>query len=1455
MTPPTHNSRVLQSMLDRLFSAIMTGPGMNCRPHNSRQRVDLDSLKNLKSLAPSQVLKQLLSDSATASIESTITAPKSVQAKAARRFGGTKLPTSGSSEPATPESDAEKKAREDWNNQQSVLHKLRLIADEAQTYENDTGVDVLHMGFPLLSIPPGVPGPDGQPSTRRVLAPVCFMPISISIKSGGKATLELSCTNDDIDRVQPNQSLLAWAEQATGKRPELAFADDDGSNPWREVCELVKVMAAAAKVPIPPLFEQPEIPEDFKLDSTPRTDDLPEFPAFIISAVLGLFPVSNQSLLRDTREMMLQPELQGPVQSFIKHDTSGISEPPPPTAERLVAPCDPCQSRAVDLARTSPVLVVHGPPGTGKSQTITNIIGDHLSRGERVLFVCDKRTAIDVVANRLEALGLGSLSAVVHDPQRDQKPLYMSIRAQLDGLTESTIKPAAEKELARIDTELSTLLHELGEYHRGLMQVPAGKDVSLSELIGRWLTIRGPATQSIKLDDAPLHQVSQVECDRCTVQLRETFDRAAAIDYPANPWRTATNSTLDAFMSVPINKHRDSLNACCSAAAAADEQSPAESLPSIPNHPLTVQAGARGQLADQLKAAISSCDQNIRTFWANATRERIATAYAAVTIAEPQAEYVSALQADPQLYSTLQASTFPLPTLSQHILALERYLPTATAWWGFLAFGRKSAATRVLSGFGLPTDAASAATVLAHLKAFRAAAILDDSISRATGQQQSPVDPVLCLARYAAHVQVIKLLHATACSGFVSFYFEAAQRELAGAQTGTLKQSSRHLDALVALQASLQASRLFDQTWIESELQSASAAATASRAMNALRDSFETLDDCLRISDSLTTLPSGIAGSAKHLLEAGTPAPVAMKWLQLGVLAGEIARRLDAAPKLKTVDSRRIDTIFARVRELDAAKRDLCRDLVMHLWTSRCRERLLALTGSRLNSDGAAVKQRLFVKGTKALRLRQVIAMGAAASGGDPLMDLRPVWMASPETVAQLFPRTPLFDAVIFDEASQVRLEEALPVLTRGKRIIIAGDPKQLPPTRFFESTIAETQSEAAENDADLFEQVQADTEDLLSAALSMNVQQSYLDVHYRSRSGDLIEFSNQYFYSSRLQAIPGHPSRKTILPPLKLVPVEGVYEDRTNQIEAQAVVALVKELLDKPEPPSIGIGCFNITQRDLVTELLDEAASENKAFGAKLADARSRRSSKSFEGLFVKNLENVQGDERDHIIISTTYGPDPSGKFYRRFGPLAQPGGGRRLNVLVTRARQEVHVITSIPASAYRSLPPVPEGTVPGGAWLLFSYLKFAEDLALLYEHSDAIEEETKSEELVTRHASTSPSALPEALALHLAEQSKLSSTVYWGNEGFRIDIATPSPDGGSPNPLGILADFSRFSLAGDPVKWDIFRTDILTQLGWQIQRVWSPSLVRDPDGTLTLLSQKARPGTNKSANPAPPV
>jgi hypothetical protein len=409
---------------------------------------------------------------------------------------------------------------------------------------------------------------------------------------------------------------------------------------------------------------------------------------------------------------------------------------------------------------------------------------------------------------------------------------------------------------------------------------------------------------------------------------------------------------------------------------------------------------------------------------------------------------------------------------------------------------------------------------------------------------------------------------------------------------------------------------------------------------------------------------------------------------------------------------------------------------------------------------------------------------------------------------------------------------------------VIAGDPKQLPPTRFFESAVAASEEDEIENDQQLFESQQGGIEDLLSAALNIEIEECYLDVHYRSRNADLIEFSNDNFYNARLQAIPAHPRNRTRFPPLTLYRANGVYEKRSNAAEAEKVCQIVRDLLKRAEPPSIGIACFNITQRDLIVEKLEDLADADAEFAKALAAARQRRGAGSFEGLFVKNLENVQGDERDHIIISTTYGPDPTGRFYRRFGPVGRAGGGRRLNVLVTRARDEVHLVTSIPQSAYRALPPVPPGQTPGGAWLLFAYLSYAERLALAYERAHELLEQSHAahEPVVNDLPTRFPSNFAQQLAWQLCGRHKVGSDVYWGNDGFCVDLALHHPLRGEDVTVGVLCDMNRFERAADPVEWEVFRTAILEGQGWTFSRLWTPHFFRDRQGVLAGVLKDAQ-------------
>ncbi len=653
-------------MLDRLLAGLMSGPNMNCRPHKSRQRVDLTLLEKLQDVSPEETLQALLGT-----------------AKTARTIANVKLPRK------TKEGDPAEKA---WLEQSALLTKLRVIADDARTYENDTGVHALSIGFPLLSLAPGSFAGGPRNSTKRILAPIAFIPVTVSIKGGATPSIELACRGEGADRVTPNTALLSWIEQQTGKPQNSdAFEDEEGSDPWREITELVRHVATAMLIPAPQLplgigqsgiaaessaatteavsppvsthvkpavenpssanpvehdqlralpetaaqehplpetaptpessdvqssVSDPHPPFQLKLQAAPRTDDESIHPQILLSAVLGLFPTAHQGLVRDSRAMLAEPSPQsGPIQSFL---TSGVDFDAPavaaPTvnaqpvkqralsAQRLAAAADPCQARAVALARESAGLVVHGPPGTGKSQTITNIIADHLFRGQRVLLVCEKRTALDVVADRLEHMGLGKLCGIVHDPQRDQRDLYKSVREQLDELPEAKLHPRAEADLQKVDIELEQLHEELTCFHKSLMDPAPDGQPSFHELMGRWMSFRAELT--VRLDDANVTAISVEQLETSQVALREIFERAANIAYFKNPWTRCAGIPLGEFLSRPMSTARTAMDRLETAADAADTTAD-DRIPAFSdNLPVQQQALERADLSARLRDAI-----------------------------------------------------------------------------------------------------------------------------------------------------------------------------------------------------------------------------------------------------------------------------------------------------------------------------------------------------------------------------------------------------------------------------------------------------------------------------------------------------------------------------------------------------------------------------------------------------------------------------------------------------------------------------------------------------------------------------------------------------------------------------------------------------------------------------------------------------------------------------------
>jgi very-short-patch-repair endonuclease len=413
---------------------------------------------------------------------------------------------------------------------------------------------------------------------------------------------------------------------------------------------------------------------------------------------------------------------------------------------------------------------------------------------------------------------------------------------------------------------------------------------------------------------------------------------------------------------------------------------------------------------------------------------------------------------------------------------------------------------------------------------------------------------------------------------------------------------------------------------------------------------------------------------------------------------------------------------------------------------------------------------------------------------------IKPCLMMSPLAVST-FLDTPdlVFDLVIFDEASQVRPHDAICAIYRGRQLVVGGDPKQLPPTDFF------NRSDEDDDEATTDEGAFASYESLLDVCLSRGLTRKWLRWHYRSQRESLIAFSNRYFYESRLITFPS--ADEATSPAIGFEKVAaGRFKDGVNPIEARRVATLVLEHAQTLPQRTLGVIAFSQRQQERILDELEVLRRQNPASEPFFADTGA-------EPFFVKNLENVQGDERDVILLAVGYGPDESGKVAMRFGPLNQHGGERRLNVAITRARRAMKVVTSMSAADIDL-----SRTRAEGVRLLRAFLEVAEQgLATAATPLDPHDGETAS-------------PLEQEIAAELVRRG-LSVHRRIGCGGFRVALAiTDSPQGGKYL-LGIECDGATYQSAATARDRDRLRQAVLEGLGWRLVRIWSTDWVRDRD------------------------
>lgn len=413
------------------------------------------------------------------------------------------------------------------------------------------------------------------------------------------------------------------------------------------------------------------------------------------------------------------------------------------------------------------------------------------------------------------------------------------------------------------------------------------------------------------------------------------------------------------------------------------------------------------------------------------------------------------------------------------------------------------------------------------------------------------------------------------------------------------------------------------------------------------------------------------------------------------------------------------------------------------------------------------------------------------------LQRLKPCIMMSPLSVSTFLQADALrFDLVIFDEASQVFPWDAIGAIYRGSQLIVAGDDKQLPPTSFFSR--ADIESEEEEDDI-------GDFESILSLCKSVNMPNKRLRWHYRSRREPLIAFSNKHFYDGDLVTFPS--VRDAARDAVQLVHVpDGLWSDRKNLPEARRVAELVVEHFRGKPDKSLGVIAFNATQQQAIEDAIYDLRRSSPVIDVLLKEG-------THEPLFIKNLENVQGDERDVILLSFGYGNNEAGRFIKNFGPLSKPGGERRLNVAVTRAREAVSLVASVRSSDMDL-----SGSTSIGAQLLKAYLEYAEH---------GVDSMSRS---IVETQGNCESPFEEEVAAALIRHG-LEPIPQVGCGGFRIDLALKHPAHPGIYCLGIECDGATYHSSKTARDRDRIRQSILENLGWRICRVWSTDWIRNPD------------------------
>jgi hypothetical protein len=1121
-----------------------------------------------------------------------------------------------------------------------------------------------------------------------------------------------------------------------------------------------------------------------------ETNDPLNWELDLTAVTLSNFNARKMSLVRDYAHLL--GGYNGPHHNYTRLFDANVRPSmtelaKPGHAERhLVLPADPSQEAAVLRARTSTSYVIQGPPGTGKSQTIANLLADYAARGKSVLFVCEKRVALDVVNQRLKEAGLDDLTCLVHDARDDRKEFIEDLKRIYESWSaQSTAKPSAALRdacLKAIDADIATLTR-----FSDVLQAPGARaEEALRRLIDRAISAgREPAVLTNKQRELLPGPAEWDQGGEIIRNIDHMLATTATAGDPASLKELARRLSPELgrqarpieFMTSAIRASRAAMTAASGALNKATETA------EVPLADLLTQA----RIAAELQTLASRQQLHLLDpHHAETTRLKdelaaLARFDRALTKAEePNGGWAQKLSADD----------------TQAALAIAR--AHEASFWSFLSGQWRSLKTRIRQQHNgavlnhvalLERLAAEHAARAAHdeqTETIRARFHLDDVVT-----ESQSFEPYWSGDR-AQHPAARRLL-----DDIQKNPRESARTILDLARDkGTLEQANDHLSTLFR----------------DAGRQSPARLAADLNLLEASED----------LAPELGAQVTALDAKAPGLSEAWRELPLDADSLQTAILHDCITRSLKADRAVERMDSAGLQELSKRL----AANLTRLRDLNVACILDDSRRRFNDARGRATDANSEYAQGQKFLEHQFALQrpsgaMRDFLSPGPASV----VRDLKPIWMMSPLSVADTLPLVDdLFDVVIFDEASQIPLEDAIPTLYRAHQCIIVGDEMQLPPSSFF---AARGDDDGEELPDYLAFGMTADS--LLTKAITA-LPSTRLDWHYRSRHESLIGFCNLAFYGGGLKTIPsrqplakaraipvGEKATLSVMStrvtdrPISLHKVpDGRFEQQTNDAEALYIANLVRALLSEAKKKSIGIVAFSQAQSEAIEEALEQVADQNPSFRSRLDAEREREEDGQFVGLFVKNLENVQGDERDIIIISVGYGPGPTGKMLMNFGPINQAGGEKRLNVIFSRAKHHVALVTSIEASQITN-------DYNPGANALKQYLRYAGAVSTGdAEGMQAALRGFPGAAVVGKSADASD-PLADALAASLAGGS-LHVARNLGQSTIRCDLALKKPNAKAYD-VAVLVDGERHYSVQDIVDRYVTQPELLRASGWDVR------------------------------------